>query len=155
MIRFPDWHCMRACRGRSCCARNVYLYAWFVYRFYPVAEHHSLACLELALRERLKEDIRTGKIEFRGKRPMLRALLKYAVAQGIVKNEGFETWRNRGEINSRARADLEKFREMSEKYLTEITWDESDIQVTAEDLNWDYANMLVDVLPDLRNQYAH
>src|SRR4051812_11478494 len=33
-------------------ARNVYLYAWFVYRFYPVAEHHSLACLELALRER-------------------------------------------------------------------------------------------------------
>jgi hypothetical protein len=24
-------------------ARNVYLYAWFVYRFYPVAEHHSLA----------------------------------------------------------------------------------------------------------------
>ena len=33
--------------------------------------------------------------------------------------------------------------------------DESDIQVTAEDLNWDYANMLVDVLPDLRNQYAH
>jgi len=32
-------------------ARNVYLYAWFVYRFYPVAEHQSLACLELALRE--------------------------------------------------------------------------------------------------------
>ena len=40
-------------------ARNVYLYAWFVYRFYPVAEHHSLACLELALRERLKEEVRT------------------------------------------------------------------------------------------------
>jgi hypothetical protein len=42
-------------------ARNVYLYAWFVYRFYPVAEHQCLACLELALRERLKEEIRTGK----------------------------------------------------------------------------------------------
>jgi len=39
-------------------ARNVYLYAWFVYRFYPVAEHQCLACLELALRERLKEEIR-------------------------------------------------------------------------------------------------
>jgi len=38
-------------------ARNVYLYAWFVYRFYPVAEHQCLACLELALRERLKEEI--------------------------------------------------------------------------------------------------
>lgn len=33
-------------------ARNVYLYAWFIYRFYPVAEHQALACLELALRER-------------------------------------------------------------------------------------------------------
>jgi hypothetical protein len=135
--------------------RNVYLYAWFVYRFYPVAEQHSLACLELALRERLKEEIRTGKIESRQKRPTLRALLKYAVAQGIVKNEGFQTWRRRGAINSRARTEMEKVHEMSEKNLTEISRDESDIQVTAEDLNWDYANMLVDLLPDLRNRYAH
>jgi hypothetical protein len=28
-------------------ARNVYLYAWFVYRFYPVTEHQSFACLEV------------------------------------------------------------------------------------------------------------
>jgi hypothetical protein len=136
-------------------ARNVYLYAWFVYRFYPVAEQHSLACLELALRDRLNEDIKRGKLRFRGKRPMLRALLKYAVTQGIVKNEGFETWRNRGEINSRARVEMVKTREMSEKNLTEIAWDDSDIQVTVEDLNWDYANMLVDVLPEVRNRYAH
>src|ERR1035438_4977252 len=34
--------------------RNVYLYSWFVYRFYPVAEQQSLACLELALRKRLE-----------------------------------------------------------------------------------------------------
>ncbi len=38
-------------------ARNLYLYAWFVYRFYPVAEHHALACLELALRERYEKEI--------------------------------------------------------------------------------------------------
>ncbi|HEY5582342.1 MAG TPA: hypothetical protein VIK56_14510 [Rhodoferax sp.] len=34
-------------------AKNLYLYAWFVYRFYPVAEQQALATLEFALRERL------------------------------------------------------------------------------------------------------
>src|SRR5216684_73372 len=134
-------------------ARNVYLYAWFVYRFYPVAEHQSLACLELALRERLKEEIRTGKIK--GKRPTLHPLLKYAVDHGLVKNEGFSAWQNRGEINSRARVEMEKIREASEKNLTEFTWDESDIQITAEDLDWDYVKMLPDLLRMLRNDYAH
>jgi len=134
-------------------AKNVYLYSWFVYRFYPVAEHHSLACLELALRERLKEEIRTGKIK--GKRPTLRPLLKYVVEHGLVKNEGFATWRNRGEINSRHRVEMERLREASGKNLDEITWDDLDIQVTAEDLNWDYVNVLADTLPMLRNDYAH
>lgn len=34
-------------------AKNLYLYAWFVYRFYPVAEQQALITLEFALRERL------------------------------------------------------------------------------------------------------
>jgi len=134
-------------------ARNVYLYSWFVYRFYSVSEHQSLACLELALRERLKDEIRTGTIK--GKRPTLRPLLKYAIEHGLVKNEGFSTWRNRGEINSRQRLKMEKLREMSEKNLTEITWDESDRKITDEDLDWDYVKMLPDMLPMLRNEYAH
>src|SRR4051812_43482451 len=33
-------------------AKNLYLYAWFVYRFFAVAEHHALTGLEFALRER-------------------------------------------------------------------------------------------------------
>ena len=136
-------------------ARNLYLYAWFVYRFYVVAEHHSLACLELALRDRLKDEISAGKIDYKGKRPTLQPLLKYAVEQGMVRNEGFETWRNRGVIRSRARARMEKLQEMSEKNLEEMTWDESDIEVTPEDLDWDYATILVEFLPKLRNEYAH
>ena len=136
-------------------ARNVYLYAWFVYRFYPVAEHQSLACLELALRDRLKDDIQTGRVNSPVKKPMLRALLKYAVAQGIVRNEGFATWRNRGQVNARARVEMEKIREMSEKNLTEISWDDSNIQVTPADLEWDYTGVLVDTLPFIRNDYAH
>lgn len=136
-------------------ARNLYLYAWFIYRFYPVAEHHSLACLELALRDRLKPEIAAGKIAFKGKRPTLKPLLKYAVEQKLVRNEGFEIWRNRGVINSRARVQMEKSREMLEKNLDEITWDESEIEVISEDLDWDYAAVLADILPQLRNTYAH
>lgn len=30
-------------------ARNLYLYAWFVYHFYNVAEQQVFACLEMAL----------------------------------------------------------------------------------------------------------
>ena len=134
-------------------ARNVYMYAWFIYRFYPVAEHQALACLELALRERLKEEIKIVKIK--GKRPTLRPLLQYAVAQGLVKNAGFSAWRNRGVTRSRARVEMEKLREASEKGLDEITWDESDIQITAEDLDWDYVKMLPGLLPMVRNDYAH
>jgi len=51
-----------------------------------------------------KEEIRTGKIK--GKRPTLRPLLKYAVDHGLVKNEGFSAWQNRGEIRSRSRLSL-------------------------------------------------
>lgn len=136
-------------------ARNLYMYAWIIYRFYPVAEHQSLACLELALRDRLKDVIHMREPGSAGRRPMLRGLLKYAVAHAIIKNEGFERWRNRGEINARARLEMDKLREMSEKNLTEISWDDSNIQVTSEDLDWDYANVLVDFLPEIRNEYAH
>jgi hypothetical protein len=136
-------------------ARNLYLYAWFIYRFYPVAEQHSLACLELSLRDRLKEDIRQGKVKAPGTRPMLRILLKYAVEQGLVKNERFERWRNRGAINARQRVEMERIREMMDKNLAEISLDDSEVQVTAEDLNWNYANVLIDTLPKIRNTYAH
>ena len=46
---------------------------------------------------------------------------------------------------------MERFREATEKGLTEITWDESDIQITAEDLDWDYVKMLPELLPMVRN----
>jgi hypothetical protein len=57
-------------------------------------------------------------------------------------------------LNSGLRG-MEKLREMSEKKLTEMTWDGSDIKITAEDLDWDYVKMLPDMLPKLRNEFAH
>jgi hypothetical protein len=70
--------------------KNVYLYSWFIYRFQSVAEFQSLSCLEFALRERLANEIKAGKI--RGKRPGLQILMKYAIENQLVKNEGFDRW---------------------------------------------------------------
>lgn len=38
-------------------AKNLYAYAWFVYRFHAVAEQQALTSLEFALRLRLKDEI--------------------------------------------------------------------------------------------------
>ena len=50
---------------------------------------------------------------------------------------------------------MEKIREASEKNLTEITWNESDIKIIPGDLDWDYVKMLPVMLPKLRNEHAH
>ena len=46
--------------------------------------------LEYALRDRLPNEIQTGK--FREKRPGLQKLLRYAIENQLVKNEGFDRW---------------------------------------------------------------
>jgi hypothetical protein len=71
-------------------AKNVYIYSWFIYRFQPVAELQSLACLEYALRVRLAEEIRSGKLK--EKRPGLQRLMQYVIKHHLVKNEGFARW---------------------------------------------------------------
>lgn len=70
--------------------KNVYLYSWFIYRFQPVAELQSLACLEYALRLRMAGEIRAGKLK--EKRPGLQRLMQYAIENQLVKNEGFARW---------------------------------------------------------------
>lgn len=70
--------------------KNVYLYSWFIYRFQPVAEMQSLACLEYALRTRLADEIKAGKLK--AKRPGLQKLMRYAVDNQLIKNEGFARW---------------------------------------------------------------
>jgi hypothetical protein len=70
--------------------KNIYLYSWFIYRFQPVAEMQSLACLEYALRVRLAAEILAGKLK--AKRPGLQKLMRYAIENRLVINEGFARW---------------------------------------------------------------
>lgn len=135
-------------------AKNLYLYAWFIYRFYPVADFLTLASLELALRERYEKEIPRGDLG-RGGKPSLSSLLRYAIGLGHIKNEGFKKWHNaiwRRAIN---RYDNDKYEEMREKELESIELDYSEVKLTDEDRRFDFVKVLFESLPSLRNHYAH
>lgn len=130
-------------------ARNLYLYAWYIYRFFPVAEQQALSCIEFALREHTQEN------EDVPKHKTLAKLLKYAHRQKLIRNEGFTVWKNRGAIRSRHRHDMELMKKMSEEDLDEIEVDYSNVEIIEEDKDFDYISALVETLPKIRNSYAH
>lgn len=135
--------------------KNLYLYAWFVCRFYPVAKLHAYTCLELALRERFESEVVAFRKKKRKSKPCLNELLSYAVENGYLKNENFEVWRHRTEMNARQRTEIEAVEEMERLRLNEIYIDETKCEIKDEDRNHDYLATLVETMPWLRNHYAH
>lgn len=78
-------HCPEDVRIQFDVARNLYIYAWYVYRFTSPAQAQAYATLELALRTRFKE---LG-IKFNERRDGLSKLLKIAIKRGFIKDGGF------------------------------------------------------------------
>lgn len=136
-------------------ACNLYLYAFNVYRFYNVAEHHALITLEFAI----KEFVGIEKLEaFKKERNFSRGLrlcMEYVREQKLVKNSDFSAWWQRNRNYALDQHRLKKITEMKEKHIDaiEINYDEVD----SEDFNieWDYIDMLCENLPNLRNRKAH
>ncbi|MEX2163173.1 MAG: hypothetical protein WD823_02865 [Sulfuricaulis sp.] len=135
--------------------KNLYLYSWFVYRFYPVAQHHAYTCLELALRERFEAEMLLAGEQKREHGPGLRRLLTYAIAKGFLKNENFEVWRHRTRVNAKMRTMYEEIEEMSRLGLDQMELDESKVEIKDVDRNHDYLTILLETIPYLRNHYAH
>lgn len=131
-------------------SKNLYLYAWFVYRFYPVAELHALTCLELALRNRFSHELPP-----REHGPGLRKLLEHAIKSNALKNEGFEVWRRTTALRARNRAMYELIERMNELGLEEAEFDEANIVVIDEDRDHDYLGTVRESLPEIRNHYGH
>jgi hypothetical protein len=135
--------------------KNLYLYAWFVFRFYPVVMLHAYACIELALRERFEaEMIAAGKSK-REFGPSLSGLLTYAMESGNLKDENFSVWQHRTKRNAQRRTANELWQEAKRNGLNEITIDEEQFEIKEEDRNHEYVSTLVRILPKLRNHYAH
>ena len=135
--------------------KNLYLYAWFVYRFYPVAEHHTYACLELALRERFEPEMLAAGEKKREFGPGLKRLLSYAAKKGYLKNENFSVWRHQTEIRAQMRTEDEIWKEAQRNGLSEITFDEAQYEIKDVDRDHEYLEIIIKSLPWLRNHYAH
>lgn len=134
-------------------AKNLYLYSWFVYRFFPVAEQQALTSLEFALRQRLPplEDTAKGKPQFEG----LALRLRRARELGLIRNEGLQI---RGRIavkRARERYHFETHQKMIRTGATEMIFDDSNIQPNEQDLSVDWITAFVESLPKIRNDYAH
>lgn len=136
-------------------AKNLYLYAWHVYRFYPVADLHVRGTLELALKERIGAGNLRQALKSVNKRPGLNGYILYAIQQEWVKNEGFKRWRESGRMRAEERARRELIEDMDRKGLNEAFFDPSKVEITDEDNGWDLIALLADSLPQIRNEYAH
>lgn len=135
--------------------KNLYLYAWFVYRFYPVAKHHAYACLELALRERFEPEMLAAGEKKREFGPGLKRLLTYAVKEGHLKNENFALWRHHTEMRAQQQTEDEIWEEAQRNGLNEITFDDTQYEIKDVDRDHDYLAAILGSLPWLRNNFAH
>jgi hypothetical protein len=136
-------------------AKNLYAYAWFVYRFYPVAEQQALTSLEFALRERLAQEVaRSTRVGARLPRG-LKNLLEEARDRGLVSNDRFPWIQERALQRARQRAEFQQIEEMQALGLTTVEVDYSNVEPLPEDFDQDWIGTFIHTLPRIRNTYAH
>jgi hypothetical protein len=136
-------------------AKNIYLYAWFVYRFYSVADLHVKTTLEFALKERIGEGNLRQACNSVGKKTGLNGYILYAIKQGWVLNEGFDRWWSSARRRAENRATIELIKEMDQKGLEEAVFDPTEVEITEKDKDWDLVTDLSESIPKIRNEYAH
>lgn len=137
-------------------ARNLYLYAWHVYRFYMVAATQALTTLEFGLRERLPSRLPEPYQWAKQKQPMLAGMLRYAIDKGLVRNDGFRRWHQAAEQQARERRLLETVQTMIDHGLEQVEVDDdAPLTIAPQDQQWDLVAVLSDSVPSLRNQLAH
>jgi hypothetical protein len=137
-------------------AKNLYLYAWHVYRFYMVSASQALTTLELGLRQRLPPQLPKSYQPAQKKPPMLSGMLKYAIDQGFVRNEGFKRWHEAAAHQARERRSMAYIQEMIDKKLESMEIDQDEpLVITPDDQRWDLVKGLSENLPTFRNTLAH
>ena len=152
-------------------ARNIYIYAWFEYRFYNAAEAHVLIALEFALKERigdlaLKTYIKQRKSEYHERTGSklhlssgLKTLMEYCRDHQLVKNEGFNEWQQYSTMQAYYKARNEQFEwsraEMERTGQLEIELPEIPIVHLPPDINYDHVQHLIDHVNKRRNDYGH
>lgn len=136
-------------------AKNLYLYAWFVYRFFAVAEKHALATLEFALRWRLVP-LFPGESGADAKRPAgMRTLLERARREQLISNAGLRATRRWALQRARQRVSDEATRKLIETDAEFVEYEAWDIEPEPVDFSDDPLSTFLETLPGIRNDYAH
>lgn len=137
-------------------AKNIYLYSWFVYRFFPIAEQQALISLEFALRERLAtiDPNALAATKVAGPRG-LGLYLKQVRALGLIRNEELQVAKQSALGQARKRYEMEVLQRMSDLGLDEMVLNDADVQVRNEDYSVDWISLFAESFPVTRNSYAH
>lgn len=143
-------------------AKNLFLYAWFVYRFYPVAERQALSTLEMGLREKLDPQIppydkTKGSSNYRNRSGhlTLAPLLRYVHDEKLVVNEDFELWWHRVKMNAKSRRNRMHAEKLLNEEVDSIVFDDDDFTIEEQDKDYDYFGPLTKLLPKSRNTHSH
>lgn len=137
-------------------ARNLYLYAWHVYRFFPVAQRQALSALEFGLRSRFPGRLPRRYQRANQQQPMLAGLLRYAIDHAHIRNEDFTRWHQVVQDRARERQSMENFRNMVEQQIDCMRIDaDEQPEITAADMQWDFVELLKKSIPALRNELSH
>lgn len=148
-------------------SRNLYLYAWYEYRFFNVAEANVLTVLEFALKERVgKENIkayikdRNRQVgEKTGKKGNvqkgMKTLIEYCRDYELIRNTGFSAWHRQPRMQAEAElrfATLEAMRETGED-TRELDYGSLEYPEPSDD--YDHIQHLINHTNKIRNLYAH
>lgn len=152
-------------------ARNLYLYAWFEFRFFNVAEANALSVLELAMKERtgideIEQYIRQRNKEHKantgkkgGLKKGMKTLMEYCRDHHLVTNEGFTQWHQHATLRAYYQAqheqDLWAISEMERTGATEIALPEIELRILPPDPSYDHVQHLIDNVNKMRNEYSH
>ncbi len=136
-------------------AKNLYLYAWFVYRFYPVAEQQALATLEFGLRERLAL-LYPDMCGPNSKRiPGLSKMLETARKDELISNSGMRATERQAMLRARNRVSDDATRRLIESGAEFTEFDPNSAILEPQDYSDDALSIFMKTLPAIRNTYAH
>ena len=128
--------------------KNLFAYAWYVYRFHMVAEQHILATLEMALRLRLSA--------FSDKPPRgLTKLLRAARDKKLISNDRLANRHQWALELAWRRHDFAEIERMNREGISECVVEYTNVQPEDADLHYDWLEHFIHTLPELRNEHAH
>ena len=136
-------------------AKNLYLYAWFVYRFYPVAEQQALTSLEFGLRERLALAYPDKYGPASEWIPPLTKMLKTALNDGLISNAGMRARKRWALQRARNRVSDEATKRLIETRAEFVEFDPDGVVPEPQDYSADALKIFMETLLGIRNTYAH